>query len=90
MDNQSIFACTRRVYDGKMIINFVKIRNKLNYFAKLLHLELKTLQNDDLIINHLRKYYNDLAHNDFSLDHSDSKNHFNKIFDGFAYVRDLT
>ena len=90
MNNQSILACTRRVYDGKMIINFVKIRNKLNYFAKLLHLDLKTLQNDDLIINHLRKYYNDLAHHDFSLNHNDSKNHFNKIFDGFAYVRDLT
>ena len=90
MNENSVLACSYRVYDGKMIVNLTKIKNKLNTFAGMLHLNVQTLQEDNLIISRLRKYYNDLAHHDFSLNHNDSKNHFNKIFDGFAYVRDLT
>ena len=90
MNNQSILACSYRVYDGKMIVNLPKIKNKLNIFAKMLHSDVNTLQEDNFIIDHLRKYYNDLAHHDFSINHIKSKTYFNKIFDGFAYVRDIT
>lgn len=89
MDNQSIFACTRKVHGGKIVINLVNCFNDTEHLSSLLNQKASSISNENNLIFYLRSFYNKLTNYDNSINCQKSKDLFNNIFLNFAYVRDL-
>lgn len=90
MNDQSILACTRKVHDGKIVINLVNCFNDIEHLSLLLNQKASSISNENNLIFYLRSFYNKLTNYDNSINCQKSKDLFNNKFLNFAYVRDLT
>lgn len=83
---ENVALRTFRAFDTKIQVLPKKIINDLEKFNNIHKTNFSNSTNVEELVFYIRKKYNTLALNDFSVDKSKAKEQFNELFDGYALI----